>query len=262
MRRFASLGVAAVTTLALATPAALVATAGSASAAPGVVAAAEKSVAAKPKARKLKIKKSAAGVQPGIAKLTLTVKGLKGKGKVKFTITGDNGVSLKEKAKVKKRKAQLLVPALGTGQYKVKAKFGKQKGKTKFEVYDSALTVSTTTLTCSISNNAASTPLSGSVKYKGGPAQTGYVDFYQNGNLEGGSSSPFFLGFASFSPAGSGQFNTLTNFCRAVTSGTGLAGGNTPNFGVGQYTFQAYYTADAGYDDYISSNFLTVNVVA
>jgi len=262
MRRFASLSIAAVTTLALATPA-LVSTATSASAAPGTtVSAVEKSVAAKPKARKLKIKKSAAGVQPGIAKLTLTVKGLKGKGKVKFTITGDNGVSVKEKAKVKKRKAELLVPALGTGQYKVKAKFGKQKGKTKFEVYDSALTVSTTTLTCSISNNAASTPLSGSVKYKGGPAQTGYVDFYQNGNIEGGSSSPYLLGFESFSPVGSGQFNSGTDFCRAVTSGTGLAGGNTPNFGVGQYTFQAYYTADAGYEDYISSNFLTVNVVA
>jgi len=212
------------------------------------------------KKNKIKIKKSAPGVQPGIRKLVLTATKLKGRGKVKFTITGNNGVSLKAKAKVKKGKAKLLVPPLGTGHYQVKAKLKKQKGKTNFEVYDSALTVSTTTLTCDISNPEQSTKLSGSVRYKGGPAQSGYVDFYQNGNIAGGSDSPYFLGFESFYPAGSGQFNSGTDFCREITSGTGLAGGNLAPFGPGTYTFQAYYTKDAGYDDYISSNFLTVTV--
>jgi hypothetical protein len=261
MRRFASLGVAAITTAALVVPA--LATAATAapgsSSSTGASAVAEK---AKPKAKKkkLKVKKSADGVQPGIAKLVLTVKGAKGK--VKFTITGDNGVSVKGKAKAKKNKAEFLVPALGTGQYKVKAKNGKRKGKTKFEVYDSALTVSTTTLTCDISTPTASTPLSGSVKFKGGPATTGFIDFYKDGNVAGGNASPSFLGFDSFNPPGSGAFNSGTDFCQQITAGTGLAGGNLAPLPAGQYVFQVYYTADAGYDDYISSNFLTVNVVA
>ncbi|MDQ6522274.1 hypothetical protein RB608_01615 [Nocardioides sp. LHD-245] len=255
MRRLVSAGVVAITAVALATPALTSA----ATAAPGTDGPV---VAAKVKAgNKIKVKKSADGVQPGISKLVLTATKLRGSGKAKFTIAGDNGVTLKGKAKAKKGKAKYTVPALGTGHYKVKVKFKKQKGKTKFEVYDSALTVSTTTLTCDISTPASSTPLSGSVKYKGGPATTGYVDFYQNGNVAGGSQSPSFLGFESFYPAGSGQFNAGTDFCREITSGTGLAGGNLAPFGPGTYTFQAYYTKDAGYDDYISSNFLTVTVV-
>ncbi|GAA1522860.1 hypothetical protein [Nocardioides humi] len=267
MRRLASAGVVVITSIALATPA-LTSTA---AAAPGTADSPATSAAgyaakvkAKAKKNKIKIKKSAPGVQPGIKKLVLTATKLRGSGKVKFTITGDNGVSLKAKAKAKKGKAKLNVPPLGTGHYKVKAKFKKQKGKTKFEVYDSALSVSTTTLTCSISNAAKRTPLSGSVRYKGAPAATGYVDFYRNGNIAGGNQSPDFLGFASFSPAGSGQFKTGSDgkgFCTKITSGSGLAGGNIAPLGKGTYTFQAYYTKDAGYDDYVSSNFLTVTVV-
>lgn len=253
MRRLVSAGVIAITSLALATPA-LTSTA---AATPGTADTAV--VAAKVKAGKFKIKKSADGVQPGISKLVLTAKGLRGKGKVKYSITGDNGVAFKGKAKVKKGKAKYLVPALGTGHYKVKAKFKGRKGKTKFEVYDSNLTLSTTALTCDISDYKARTPLSGSVKYKGGPATSGYVDVYQNGNAAGGSSSPYLLTFASVNTA-TGTFDFGTKICdRVITGGTGSALSN--GLPAGNYVFQAYYTKDAGYDDYFSSNLISVTVV-
>ena len=252
MRRLVSAGVIAITSLALATPALT----SPAAATPGTADTAV--VAAKVKAGKFKIKKSADGVQPGISKLVLTSKGLKGSGKVKYTITGDNGAVVKGKAKVKKGKAKYVVPALGTGHYKVAAKFNGRKGKTKFEVYDSNLTLNTTTVVCDRSGSQYSTRVSGSVKYKGAPATSGYVDVYQNGNAAGGSSSPYLLGFASVNSA-TGTFDFVTGFCsRVIYGGTGSAlRSGLPN---GQYQFQAYYTKDAGYDDYFSSNFITVTV--
>lgn len=260
MRRLVSAGVVAITSIALATPALT----SSAAATPGTAdGAATAVVAAKVKAGKFKIKKSADGVQPGISKLVLTSKGLRGKGKVKYTITGDNGAVLKGKAKVKKGKAKYLVPALGTGHYKVKAKFNGRKGKTKFEVYDSAMTLSTTAVSCYRSDfkspyTKKSTQLSGSVKYKGAPATSGYVDVYQNGNAAGGASSPYLLRFASVNPA-NGTFNFTTGFCSAVING-GTGSALKAGLANGQYQFQAYYTKDAGYDDYFSSNYITVTV--
>ncbi|MBM0127454.1 hypothetical protein [Pimelobacter simplex] len=254
MRRLVSAGVVAVASIALATPA-LTSTA---AATPGTADVSTAAVAAKVKANKFKIKKSADGVQPGISKLVLTAKGLKGSGKVKFKIDGAAGTVYKKKAKVKKGKAKLLVPALGTGQYKVKASFKGRKGKTKFEVYDSNLTLNTTTVVCDRSGSQYSTRVSGSVKYKGGPATSGYVDVYQNGNAAGGSSSPYLLGFASVNSA-TGTFDFGTGFCsRIINGGTGSAlRSGLPN---GAYVFQAYYTKDAGYDDYFSSNFINVTV--
>lgn len=255
MRRLVSAGVVAITSLALATPA-LTSTA---NAAPGTAdrAAASTTVAAKAMAKKFKIKKSAPGVQPGISKLVLTAK-VQGRGKVKFTITGDNGAVVSQKAKVKKGKAKLLVPALGTGHYSVKAAFKGRKGKTSFEVYDSALSLSTTTLTCSISNPSNRTRLSGSVKYKGAPATGGYVDIYRNGNAVGGSQSPDYLTMASVHAPG-GAFDFSTGVCSRVISGTSKM---APATAGQQIMFQAYYTKDSGFDDYFSSNVITVNVVA
>ena len=70
--------------------------------------------------------------------------------------------------------------------------FKGRKGKTKFEVYDSAMTLSTTAVSCYRSDFKSpytnkSTQLSGSVKFKGAPANVGYVDVYQNGNAAGGA---------------------------------------------------------------------------
>ncbi len=260
MRRFASFGVAAVSAIALATPA-LTAPATAAPASSSVAASQVVAAKAMAKGKKFKIKKSQPGVQPGIAKMQLSVKGLSGKGKVKFKIAGSNGVAFTGKAKVKKGKAKYNVPALGTATYAVKASYKGRKGKTTFEVYDSAMTLSTTNVTCDISTYASSTPLSGSVKYKGGAPATGYVDFYKDGNVSGGSQSPSFLGFVSFNPPGSGQFNAKTDFCRQITSGTGLAGGKLAPLGVGTYNFQAYFTPTPSYAEYISSNFITVTVV-
>ena len=79
-----------------------------------------------------------------------------------------------------------------------------------------------------------------------------------NGNAAGGSSSPYLLRFASVNPA-NGTFTFTTGFCSSIINGgTGSAlKAGLPN---GQYQFQAYYTKDAGYDDYFSSNYITVTV--
>jgi hypothetical protein len=254
MRRLVSAGVIAITSLALATPALTSTAAATPHTADTAV------VAAKAKAGKFKIKKSAPGVQPGVSKLVLTSTGLKGKGKVKYTVTGGSGVVLKAKAKVKKGKAKYLVPALGTGHYKVKASFKGRKGKTKFEVYDSAVTLSSTTLTCPRSDYSKGTRLTGSVKYKGAPATGGWVDIYMNGNNAGGSDSPYLLTIQSVTTAGTFDFGT--RICLFAIKGNGKTGNAIQNgLPNGQHQFQAYFERDAGYDDYISSNYFTVNIV-
>ncbi|MXG89465.1 hypothetical protein [Nocardioides flavescens] len=249
MRRFASLSIAAVTTLALATPA-LVSTATSASAAP--VTSVSTTDAAKAKAGKIKIKRSSKGVQPGIGKMKLTAL-VKGKGKVKFVVKGD-AAKVKKAVKIKNGRAVYKVPPLGTGKYKVTASFKGKKGKTKFEVYDSLLTVNSTTFTYSAAADCFRAPaLSGSIRFKGKPATEGYADIYQDGKIKGGSSSPSFLGFTSLNS--DGTFSDSSFICDVI-KGSGNLGPKGP----GTYFFNVYYTDGPEYSDYISSNTITVNV--
>ena len=102
MRRLAILGVASVTTLALATPAlAVAATAvhdGSSTRSAQVT-----SVSVEKKKPTIKLKRSAKGVQPGIGKEKITAT-VNGGGKVKFTIKGTNYKKNKN-VKVKNGKA-------------------------------------------------------------------------------------------------------------------------------------------------------------
>lgn len=244
MRRLALLAVASVTSLALATPALTVA----ANAADGSSDRVSQSVVAKKKKQQkiVKLKRAEKGVQPGIAaqKITATVKG---SGKVKFTVKGDGG-TVKGKVKVKKGKAVYNVPPLGTGKYKVTAKFGKSKKKTKFEVYDSALTINQSLFTVSKSNPyATNVPLTGNVKFKGKAATGGYVDVYKDGNVKGGSGSPDFLGFGTITDGGNFTYASFT---------TRVAQKYEP----GTYNFQAFYTDGPEFSDYISSNFIVVTV--
>ena len=258
MRRLAILGVASVTTLALATPA----LAGVATAAPSGTSAstsqvASSTVAKKPAKPTIKLKRSAKGVQPGIGKEKITAT-VNGAGKVKFTIKGTNYKKNKN-IKVKNGKAVYKVPPLGTGKYKVTGTYNGKKAKTKFEVYNSALSINATAFTFSLSADYRTyAPLSGSVLFKNKPAAGGYVDIYQDGKFKGGSESPSFLGFTSI--ADGGTFNASYYFGEQITKGTGLAGGNLPAFGPGTYQFQAYYTDGPEYSDYLSSNFITVVV--
>ena len=258
MRRLAILGVASVTTLALATPA----LAGIATAAPsGTGTTSSTSQVAAPTVAKkkptIKLKRSAKGVQPGIGKQKITAI-VNGGGKVKFTIKGTNYKKNKN-VKVKNGKAVYKVPPLGTGKYKVTGTYLGKKAKTKFEVYNSNLTVNSTTFTFSASANEQTyLPLSGSVLFKNKPATSGYVDIYLDGKFKGGSDSPQFLGFTSIKDGG--VFDASYNFGSQITKGSGLAGGNLPAFGPGTYQFQAYYTDGPEYSDYISSNFITVVV--
>ena len=96
------------------------------------------------------------------------------------------------------------------------------------------------------------------MKYKGAPATGGYVDIYRNGNAVGGSSSPDYLTMASVHAPG-GTFDYGTGVCSRVLNGTSkMPAATTPQ----TIMFQAYYTKDSGFDDYFSSNVITVNVVA
>ena len=257
MRRLAILGVASVTTLALATPALAVAATAAHDGTSTRSSQATSATAAKKKPT-IKLKRSAKGIQPGIGKEKITAI-VNGGGKVKFTIKGTNYKKNKN-VKVKNGKAVYKVPPLGTGKYKVTGTYLGKKAKTKFEVYNSALSVNATAFTFSLSADYRTyAPLSGSVLFKNKPAAGGYVDIYQDGKFKGGSDSPSFLGFVSI--ADGGTFDASYNFGYQITKGSGLAGGNLPAFAPGTYQFQAYYTDGPEYSDYISSNFITVTVV-
>ena len=237
MLKLSKLGIAAVTTLALATPA-LAASADAAAVHRG------HAVTVAKKKPHIKLKRSAKGVQPGIGKEKITAV-VSGGGKVKFTLKG-TGIKLSKKVKVKKGKAVYDVPPLGTGKYKVTGSYQGRKAKTKFQVYDSALTVTTTTFTVSKAaiHNAE---LTGSVKYKGKVADHGYVDLYKDGNIKGGDESPDFLGFTTVETNGTFDYYSF---------GDSVA----EKYPVGTYNFQAYYTDGPAFADYISSNFITVVV--
>lgn len=243
MRRFATLAIATVSAVALAIP--TVATS-SAVAAPGSGSAVSAPAEFKAKAGKIKVKRSAKGVQPGIGKEKVTAF-VRGGGKVKFTLKGV-GITKNKKVKAKKGKAVYKVPPLGTGDYKVKVSYQGKKGKTKFRVYASAVTLSATTFTFSDSSFTNRPALSGSVFFKDKPAKGGYFDVYLNGNLKGGSSSPDYLRFASVDDAGNFDF------------GTGFASAISTKYGPGTYTFQGFYTETPSYAEYIASQFITVVV--
>ena len=256
MRRLAILGVASVTTLALATPALAVA----ATAAPDGTSVRSSHVDSSTAAKKkpsIRLKRSAKAIQPGIGKEKITAF-VNGGGKVKFTLKG-TGLKKNKQVRVKNGKAVYKVPPLGTGKYKVTGAYQGRKAKTKFKVHNSNLSVNSTTFTFSASGDSTKyAQLSGSVLFKNKPADGGYVDIYLDGKFKGGSESPNFLGFTSIQPGGT--FNASYYFGQQITKGTGLAGGNLPAFGPGTYQFQAYYTDGPEYSDYISSNFITVVV--
>lgn len=255
MHTFTKLGVASVAALALTVPA--LGTVADAAPAGHQSSATSHPVAAKKKAAKLKLKRSAKGVQPGIGKEKITAVNA-GKGKVKFVVKGDAG-GVKKTVKVKKGKAVFKVPPLGTGKYKVTAKASNgRKGKTKFEVYDSLLTVNQTTYTYSLaSNNCYDQPdLTGSIRFKGKAATTGFADVYQDGKIKGGSESPSFLGFGGVNTDGTFLYSSF--LCDVVDGGAGNLGPHGP----GTYSFNVYYTDGPEFADYISSNTIIVNITA
>lgn len=245
MRRFATLAIATVSAVALAVP---TVASSSAIADPGSAAAVSAPTVfkAQAKAGTIRVKRSAKGVQPGFAKEKVTAF-VRGGGKVKFTLKG-TGITKHKKIKAKKGKAVYKVPALGTGDYKVKASYRGKKGKTKFRVYASAVTLSATSFTFSDSSFSSYPVLNGSVFFKDKPASGGYFDVYLNGNRSGGSGSPDYLRFAGVDAAGNFDF------------GTGFASSISAKYGPGTYTFQGFYTETASFADYIASQFITVVV--
>ena len=116
-----------------------------------------------------------------------------------------------------------------------------------FEVYDSALTVNQAGFTISEANGPFGQDLTGTVKFKGKPATSGYVDLYLNGNIKGGASSPDFLGFGTITAGGAFTYDSFPDRVAA-------------KYPPGTYNFVAYYTDGPEFADYISSNVIVVTV--
>ncbi len=180
----------------------------------------------------------------GTVPLVVTAKVKGQKGKVKFSVAGQTS-----KVKIKKGKAAFSVPLnLAPGVYPVTAKLGKKKGSVTINVWSSKLTLNQTTIT--VVKDAYPQPaFTGSVEWKGAAAQPGsYVDFYQDGNPAGGSSSPLLAGFGSI--VAGGTFEMRGDRFESYFEKKALP--------YGTYSFSAFYTADSGFDDYIYSTPVTV----
>jgi hypothetical protein len=256
--------VAAVAALALSVPTAAI-TASTANAAPGVSQADQHSqVVAKKAKKKLKVKlqKSKAYShygQDGVKVTAVVSKGKKkAKGKVTFSVSGP--VASSSTKKLKKGKASFQMASTDApGQYKVTAKYKGKKKSTSIRVYNSAIALSSTALTYSKAAIDAPYPnsfdtlgvaLSGTVNFKDAPATTGWVDIYLNGDNKGGASSPNFAGMAQVAADGTFAFKHY-QFINDMEDDRAAVPGTT-------FTYYAFYTDDAGFDDYIYSAPITV----
>lgn len=242
MRKLATLAVATTAALALAAP---VATAAPALAGATATLSQVDGLAA-PLAAKIKLTKAKPGTHYGLAGNTITAR-IKGKGKVTFSV---NGTVLK-KSKIKKGKAKVTLPStLAPGTYKVKAKYKKAKGAIKTVVWDSALNVNQATFTVSASQPVpyASDVLTGTVKFKGKIATSGYVDIYLNGDNKGGSSSPNYVAMDIVDETGTFGFSSSELLEDAQERG------------VGTHQYKAFYTETASFAEYIYSQWITVTV--
>jgi hypothetical protein len=234
--------VVATATLALATavPAAVVSSA--AVATPTVTDVSERPA----KKKAIKLVKAKPGTHYGLPGNKITAK-IRAKGKVKFYLGGD----LVKKAKIKKGKAKYTLPIeLAPGTYKVKAKYKKSKASIKTVVWDSALNVNQAAFTISASTPSYDLPspsLTGTVKYKGQVATTGYVDIYLNGNVKGGNGSPDYCCMSSV--AADGSFSFSSSFLS-----------DAQERGVGTWTYRGFYTETASFAEYIYSQPITVTV--
>lgn len=203
-----------------------------------------------PRAASLKLKASAKGSHFGQQGVTITAVSKKRKGKVIFSVPA---AGLKETKKLKKGKAKLRIPStLAPATYKVKAKVkGGGKATTKFQVYNSTLSLNAPAFTISQSATCTSDPvMNGTVVFKGTNPGEGYVDLYLNGNIKGGQDSPDFITFDIIRPGGAFEFGQCDTLWRDLKER-----------GVGTYTFKALYTPTPSYTEYVYSDFVTVNVV-
>jgi len=241
--------VGAVAALALAVPTSAVTL--SATAAPGV-SQSEHAPLAKPKAKKVKVglKRSAAYSHAGQAGVTVTATVTNGKKKLKGKITFLVNGTAATTSKLRKGKAAYSMPSTNPpGLYKVTAKYKGKKKSVQVRVYSSAISVSATTFTISAAASSSTLPaLTGSVQFKDAPATKGYVDIYQNGNVKGGSGSPDYCCMAAVQADGTFSFSGYSFL------------GEVKDKGPGTYSYQAFYTDDAGFDDYIYSTPITVTV--
>ena len=255
---------AAVAALALSMPTAVATTA---SAAPDAGQADHSAVVAKKKPKKnkkakkysIKLTKSKAYSHYGQEGVKVTATVTKGKKKLRGKVTFSLNGAAVATAKLKKGKASYqLAPTTAPGTYKVTAKYKKKKKATSVRVYNSAIAISTTALTYSkaafdaYEYDSLAPAITGTVNFKDAVATTGWVDIYKDGNIKGGSQSPDFCCMAKVEADGSFVFQNY-DFANDLTD-RGIAPGTT-------VTYYAYYTDDAGFDDYIYSAPITVTLV-
>jgi hypothetical protein len=227
----------------------------SATAAPGASQSEQAAVAkyaAKKKAKKVKVglKRSAAYSHVGQTGVKVTATVTKGKKKLKGKVTFLLNGTAAGTSKLRKGKAGYRLPDTSApGLYKVTAKYKGKKKSVNVRVYSSALSVSATSFTISAATPSYDLPsLTGTVQFKDAPATKGYVDIYQNGNVKGGSSSPDYCCMDGVDAGGAFSFSGYSFLGKVQAKGPGT------------YSYQAFYTDDAGFDDYIYSTPITVTV--
>ena len=146
------------------------------------------------------------------------------------------------------------------GTYKVTGSYEGRKAKTKFEVYNSALTVELHDVhLLGLRPTLARTPRCSAASC----SRTSRRSAATSTSTRTGSSRAARvaqLPRLHQHPRRAARSTRLLGFGAQITKGCGLAGGNLPAFGPGTYQFQAYYTDGPEYSDYISSNFITVVV--
>ena len=210
----------------------------SATAAPGV-SQSEHAPLAKPKAKKVKVglKRSATYSHVGQAGVTVTATVTKGKKKPQGQdhVPGQRrGRQSRSCARARPPTAcehQAARPLQGHGEVQGQEEVGQDPGlqlgdlRLGDHLHDLRLG-STSTLPA----------LTGSVQFKDAPATKGYVDIYQNGNVTGGSGSPDYCCMAAVQSGGTFSFSGYSFL------------GKVQDKGPGTYSYQAFYTDDAGFD--------------
>lgn len=207
------------------------------------------SAAAPDSGRKVRIRLSRSwshAGQPGVM-VTAHVKGGAG-GRVAFSQDG-TGIGTE---KVRRGKASLRLPSTNApGVYTVRARWRGTADTARVTVHDSSLTLSAVSFRASRSvPSYQQSALSGSVVFKGAQADDGFVDIYEDGNVEGGKDGIDYCCMAPVADDGTFVFGGWNFLARVVEE-------KQP----GTYSYTAFYTDGPGFDDYVHSVPITVTVI-
>ena len=184
--------------------------------------------------------------QPGVL-VTAHVKGGAG-GRVTFSQDG----TVIGTDRVRRGKASLRLPSTNApGVHKVMARWRGAADTARVTVHDSSLTLSAVSFQVSRAvPSHQQSALSGTVVFKGALADDGFVDIYEDGNVEGGKEGIDYCCMAPVADDGTfvfGGWNFLARVAEEKPPGT--------------YSYTAFYTDGPAFADYVSSVPISVTVI-